>query len=304
MGVKASTLIFDGRHMLWRTVDAFGMLSTEVGGEEIGTGGIYGFLSVALRIHQRYGGQTIIAWEGTNNFRYKLYPEYKKKDEPDQERLEFISDMAEQELRLKAILRAMGVEQYSGVGCEADDVIGRLATEHAASSKQRVIIYTGDSDLRQLVDGDITVVAPGRKGKDAVYYEGAVFDKHGVHACHLADLKALAGDSSDNIPGIRGIGPKTAANLIAHYGDVEGIIKAAQDGPEGWKGPERFRQTIVDSAEDVRLFKKLTTIKTDAGMKAIKPIRSQKRVVQYLTLYKFRSLVAPIELNGLMRMGR
>ncbi len=301
--VKADILIFDGRHLLWRTSDAFGMLSVELGGHEVGTGGIYGFLLVALRIYQRYGGRAIVAWEGRNNFRYDLYPEYKKKGEPDQDRLEFIRDMAEQEMRLKAILRSMGVDQFAGVRCEADDVMGRIATEQKAIG-DHVVIYTGDSDLRQMADRGVQVIAPGRKGKDTVYDVNAVYDKHGVFPIRLADLKALAGDSSDNVPGIRGIGPKTAAKLIADYGDVEDIIVAAQGTAEKWKGPERFRQTIADSADDIRLYKELTTIRTDAGMKRIVPKPSQKRVIQHLMAYKFRSLMAPTELNGLMKMGK
>lgn len=300
--MKADIILYDGRHLLWRTSDAFGMLSVEIGGEDVGTGGVYGFLSVALRIHQRYGGRAIVAWEGTNNFRKQLYPEYKRKEEPDQDRLEFINDLAEQEVRLKAILRAMGVEQYSGVGCEADDVLGRMATTLAALG-HHVVIYTGDSDLRQLVNDQITVVAPGRKGKDTIYDAEAVEAKHGVKPGHLADLKALAGDSSDNIPGIRGIGDKTAAKLIAAYGDVEGIIRGAQGAPEDWQGAARFQQAIADQADDIRLYKELTTIRTDAGLKLIKPSRSQRRVVRHLMAYKFRSLVAPAELNGLMRMA-
>lgn len=303
--MKADVLLVDGRHLLWRTSDVFSTLDVEINGRGIGIGGVYGFLSMVLRIHQRYGGQVIVAWEGKNNFRYRLYPEYKKKGEPDSDRLEFINDMAEQEKRLKALLRAMGVEQYAGRGCEADDVLGRLAADRS-SGGNHVVIYTGDSDLRQLVGKYITVVAPGRKGKDTVYNAGAVEVKHGVLPEFLADLKALSGDSSDNIPGIRGIGPKTAAKLInACDGGVEDVIGLAQfTEDEHWPVSERFRQPIIDQADDIRLYKKLTTIKTDAGWKFIKPKRDQKRVVQYFMIYKFRSLLAPTELNGLMKVAK
>jgi len=303
--MKADIIILDGRHLLWRTVDAFGMLSAELGDVEVATGGIYGFLSVAIRIHQRYGGRVIVAWEGRNNFRYKLYPEYKKKSEPDEERLEFIQEMIDQETRLKAILRAIGVDQYRGIRCEADDVIGSLA-HYYAEAKRRVVIYTGDSDLRQLVDDLVTVVAPGRRGNDTVFDEEAVIAKHEVSPPRLADLKALAGDSSDNIPGVKGVGPKTAAKLINAYGDIEDVIHAAKINGAAkppWPVAERFREAIAEVEDDIRLFKKLTLIDGQRQMRRIEPKRDKKRVIRQLMAYKFRSLMAPAELNELMRMG-
>lgn len=303
--MKADVLILDGRHLLWRTVDAFGMLSAELGDEEVATGGIYGFLSVAIRIHQRYGGRVIVAWEGKNNFRYKLYPEYKEKSEPDEERLGFIREMIDQEMRLKSILRAIGIDQYKGIRCEADDVIGRLAHRYA-DDYQHVVIYTGDSDLRQLVSSSVTVVAPGRRGNDTVFRSETVFEKHGVWPCHLADLKALAGDGSDNIPGIRGVGPVTAAKLINAYGDVEAVIKAAKNpdvAKSPWPVAERFREPIAEARDDIRLFKKLTNIDGKREMKRIEPKRDKKRVIRQLMAYKFRSLMAPAELNELMKMA-
>jgi DNA polymerase-1 len=306
LGVKADILILDGRHLLWRTNDAFGMLSAELGDVEVATGGIYGFLSVAIRIHQRYGGRVIVAWEGRNNFRYKLYPEYKKKSEPDEERLGFLQEMSDQELRLKSILRAIGVEQYKGIRCEADDVIGRLAHRYAAAER-RVVVYTGDSDLRQLVGDFVTVVAPGRRGNDAVFdSEEAVREKHEVSPPRLADLKALAGDGSDNIPGIKGVGPKTAAKLINAYGDVEDVIHAAKINEAAkppWPVAERFREPIAEAEDDIRLFKELTFIDGKREMALIAPNRNKKRLIRQLVLYKFRSLMAPAELNELMKMA-
>jgi len=302
LDLKTDILIIDGRNLLWRTSDAFSDLSTVVGGEEIGTGGIYGFLSILIRIFNRYGGRVIIAWEGKNNFRYKLYPEYKKRAEPDSDRQEMIADLREQERRLKAILRAMGVEQYFGTNCEADDVMGRLAAFYE-QTKSQVVIYTGDSDLRQLVCKRIAVVAPGFKGQETVYNAEQVKVKHGVAPKRLADLKALSGDSSDNIPGVRGIGQKTAEVLIGKYKGVEGVIKGAKKDTDGWPVAERFRSSILEAIEDIRLYKKLTKIDLNAGMKAIAPKRSQRLLVRHLKAYRFASLIAPLELGTLMKMS-
>lgn len=300
--MKNGLLIFDGRHLLWRTSDAFSDLCVEINDEVIGTGGVYGFLSVASRIHQKYKGKVIVAWEGRNNFRYKLYPSYKKREEPTPERLELIKDMKEQEQRIKLLLRSMGVDQYYGVGCEADDVIGRLCKDNR---KKNIVVYSGDSDLHQLANkkGTTIIAAPGYRGRpDKVYDYNAVEEKHEVKAEMIPDLKALAGDSSDTIPGIKGIGQKTAASLINEYGDIEKIIESAEN--KTWEKFERFRKTIAESKEELRLFKKLTTIKTNAKIKRIKTKRKQKDVVKQLMIYRFSSLLIASELKLLMKMGK
>lgn len=302
--MKCDVLILDGRHLLWRTSDAFRQLSANVGGVEIGTGGVYGFLAISLKIHNRYGGVTFVAWEAANrrdNFRFDLYPEYKAKEEPDEDTLALIKDMASQEKRLMAILRLMGVRQYMGVGCEADDVIGRLADKFG---DRRVVIYSGDSDLRQLVTENVTAVSPGyRGGRDTVYTPEAVEEKHGVPPKYIPDLKALAGDKSDNIPGAPGIGDVYAAKAISALGGVEEILSAAAEGGDAWPLTEKLREKTNSNADNIRLFKKLTTIKRDASMAAIAPKRDKKRLIKHLLAYKFRSLMGPAELGGLMNMA-
>lgn len=303
--MRADILVLDGRHLLWRTSDAFRDLTAEVGGKEIGTGGMYGFLSVGLKIHNRWGGMVMVAWEAPDrksNFRFELYPEYKaKKQELDDDTLEMIRDMNIQETRLKVMLRYMGVRQYCAVGGEADDVIGRLSVTFP--SKQ-VILYSGDSDLRQLVRPGVACVSPGWKGKETVYeVEDDVQNKHGVPPRLLADLKAIAGDGSDNIPGIRGIGDVTGAALCLALGDIEDIIERAKSDSDDWPVADRHRPPIVAQAEDIRMYKKLTTIQTDGGMYAIAPARDKKALIRHLMAYKFRSLTSPLELTGLMKMA-
>ncbi len=300
--MKADVLIFDGRHLLWRTSDAFKDLSVDINGEQVGTGGVYGFLACALRIHARYGGAPVVAWEGYGNFRRDLYPDYKRREPPAPDQQEIISDMAIQEKRLMLILRSIGVLQYYGKGFEADDVIGSVAAVSANMGKS-VVIYTGDSDLRQLVTEKITVVSPGyRRRGDVVYDSDEVESKHGVPPELLADLKALAGDKSDNIPGIRGIGPKIAATALRGATGIEDVIRAAQgSGPMAI--PERFRKAIVDGADDIRLFKKLTTIETKASIGSIPTKRDSLMLRKQLMLYRFRSLIVPNEFNQLVRMG-
>jgi DNA polymerase-1 len=303
---RASHLIIDGRHMLYRASDAFQDLSVALDGEEQGTGGIYGFLNVALRVFRRYGGTVHVCWEGkrSRNFRRGLYPDYKKREPPDEEQARFLEDMQRQEIRLKAVLRAIGVRQYEGVDCEADDVIAEVASWYSGHR----IIYTGDSDLRQLVDYNsaeddgVTVVSPGFKGVDIVYDAKRVREKHGVPPHRLADLKALAGDNSDGIPGLKGVGPKTAAILVNAFGDVENVI-AASANPEGWPVAARFQPLVAGSADDIRLFKKLTSVLPGRKIRQIDRKRDKRRAMAYFHMYKFRSLLAPNELYDIMRMG-
>jgi DNA polymerase-1 len=304
--LKADTLIVDGRHALWRTSDAFKMLSAEVGGEIIGTGGMYGFLCLMIRIHQKYGGRMIVAWEGLTNFRKDLYPEYKRKTELDEEQVALIEDMREQEKRLKSLLRFLGVKQYYGDGCEADDVIGRLANEYSMDENSLVIIYSGDSDLRQLVKENVFVAAPGYQGaKDTLYDQQRVVEKHGVAPGYISDLKALAGDSSDNVPGIRGIGPKWASKLINTYGDIESVICGAMGERKAqWPLSERFKLVISDAKDDIRLYKKLTTICTDMPYKIIIAKPNVDTLLKYFKLYHFMSLQTTNEMRELMELGK
>lgn len=302
--MKNHFLIIDGRNLLWRCSDAFKDLSVAIDGREISTGGMYGFLSILLSIHERYGGRPIVAWEGKNNFRFKLYPKYKDKGEIDPDRQEFIEELREQEKRLKSILRAVGVRQYSGLRCEADDVIGTLSRR----IKQNTIIYSADSDLRQLVTSKVRVVAPGYRGSgEKIYDFKAVLDKHGVEPTLISDLKALSGDSSDNIPGIRGIGEKTAAKLINAYGSVDMVVKAAKlfvrdsSSVLNWPVAPRFADSITENAKELRLYKKLTTIRTKVVLKPIKRKVNRDTLARQLRVYRFFSL---IEGSDLWKLGR
>jgi 5'-3' exonuclease len=303
--MKVDTLIIDGRHALWRTSDAFKMLSAEIGKNIVGTGGIYGFICLASRVHQKYGGKTIVAWEGKNNFRKVLYEHYKEKSSLDEEQLAIIEDMREQERRLKAILRAMGVEQYYGIRCEADDVIGRLSVENSKNEEDLVIIYSGDSDLRQLVKDNVYVASPGYKGSpDVIYDQQRVYEKHGVIPGNIADLKALSGDSSDNIPGLKGIGDKRAVQLINAYGDVEGVIEGAIGKHKAeWPLNEKFKGVVSENIEQLRLYKELTTIRVNMPMEIIKPNKNKDLLLKHFSVYRFASLMAKGEMHELMRIS-
>lgn len=267
------------------------------------TGGIYGFLSILPRIHQRYGRpRLIIAWEGKKNFRLELYPKYKGRDvEPTPERAELNEELWEQERHLIHFLSVLGVEQYRGIGCEADDVMGRLARETPGN----VLIYSGDSDMRQLVDERVYVAAPGKK-TDVLYDIKQVVTQHGVIPIQIAALKALSGDSSDKIPGVRGIGPVAAVKLLNHYGTLKRTLLAAEYEMDDWPLTTRHLQMVKSQTKEARLYFQLTKIRTDLGMEeAAKPrVPEQKKVLELIRRYRFRSLESPADLQQLMALGR
>lgn len=295
-------LILDGRHMLWRAISVFSTLYCEIDGEEIGTGGVYGFLSNACRVWRKNKCKVVVAWEGVNNFRNKIYPDYKRREESEHRDL-LLCDLAEQEQRLRAILRALGVEQYTAIGCEADDVMATLAVNFVENyDDSEAFIYTGDSDLLQVVTDKITVIAPIKR-KDMFMTPNKVFEKYKLPPSKISDLKALSGDSSDNIPGIKGVGNMTAKKLLDAFDDVDGVIKAAMEDVY-WPVSESLRFEIRKNFKELKLFKDLTTIKLDAEYKSIKTKRNKKRVLDYFGIYSFSSLMQPLELNALMGMGK
>lgn len=251
--------IVDGRHLLYRSADVNRMLTAEVDGEVVPVGGVHGFLAVLMKLKRRYRGIVVVAWEGKDNFRFKLYPEYKKKPPPEPEMRVFYDELGSQERLLIDILSKLGVRQFRGVECEADDVIGTLVTRW---TKPTIGVFSGDSDLRQLVEGDrVVVLAPGRKGMDVKYNEDAVIDKHGVRPDQIPDLKAIAGDGSDNIPGVKGIGDKGAAKMLNAHDTLAGVLYAAQ-AEESWSFTERQRG-LINATPELKLFLQLTRIKRD-----------------------------------------
>lgn len=147
-------------------------------------------------------------------------------------------------------------------GFEADDLIGMMAKK-AEAENYKVVILSGDKDLFQLVNENISIAVPQRGGGLEIFTPGHVFEKMGVKPVQVADYKAIAGDSSDNIPGVRGLGPKAATTLLAAYNDLDDIYKNIDK-----IGPPKTKEKLVEQEEQARLSKYLATIITDtAGIK-------------------------------------
>ncbi len=216
----------------------------------------FGFTRVLLDIREDFEPDYLaVVFDAGDSFRAQEYPEYKATREkmPD--------DLRSSLGRIRDIVEAFNDPIVELDGYEADDVIGTLAMR-ARDAGLEVVIVSGDKDFYQLVGPDIHLMNPGRGGSSGVaadwVTEENADEKFGIPPSQVVDYLALVGDSSDNIPGARGVGPKTAVALLQQHGDIEALIANA----EGLK-PPRASKSLRENAEAVRLSKRLVTIMTD-----------------------------------------
>ncbi|MCL5429172.1 MAG: DNA polymerase I [Chloroflexi bacterium] len=216
------------------------------------TAGIFGFTSVLLRLlEQERPDYMAVAFDRGRTFRDDLYPAYKGTREkmPD--------DLRAQIERIRELVDAFGIPRLEIDGYEADDVLGSVAKK-ISKDGMGVKIITGDKDLLQLVDKRIMVSLPGKQLADSKdYLPKDVHDFLGVYPEQVVDYKAMTGDKSDNIPGIAGIGEKTAATLLEKYKTLEGIYEHLDELKPAQK------QKFQDGRAKAELSQKLSRIVTD-----------------------------------------
>lgn len=250
-----STLyLLDGHALAYRTYFALSRGTstsfTTRSGEP--TAGVYGFTSVLLRIFEQEQPEFIaVAFDTGKTFRDELYPAYKgtRQKMPD--------DLRVQVDRVRQMVDAFNIPRIEVEGFEADDVLGSLA-RHAAESGFGVKIITGDRDLLQLVDDRIIVNLPGKTLSEARDYRLLDVEAYiGVPPNLIVDYKALVGDKSDNIPGVMGIGEKTAATLLKTYGGLDGVYEHLSELSES------IRNKLIAGKEAAYLSRTLATIVTD-----------------------------------------
>ena len=217
------------------------------------TAGVFGFASTLLKIlEQDEPDYLAIAFDKGRTFRDDLYEEYKATREkmPD--------DLRTQIKRIQEMIDLLKIPRLELDNYEADDIIGSLATWAANEKGLGVKIITGDRDLLQLVSDRVVVSLPeGRGGKDKDYFAEDVVERMGVGPEQIVDLKALMGDSSDNIPGVRGVGPKTATKLLETYGTLDGVYENVDE----IKG--KVGQTIAEQKDQAYLSQTLARIVVD-----------------------------------------
>ncbi len=239
--------LIDGNSLVYRAFFALPeSISTSKGQP---TNAIFGFASMLVKIISDYGAKpTIVVWDAGMSGRDEVYEEYKagRRERPDL--------LGEQWPHLHPLVDAFGYQNLKVPGWEADDVIATLAGR-AHEKGIEVMIVTGDRDLFQLIEPGVQVMATSRGITDTkIYDRDAVVDRYGIPPELIPDFVGLKGDTSDNIPGVPGIGDKTASQLLQEYGDLEGVLTSI----DSISGAKR-KQNLTEHAEDARVSKVLAT---------------------------------------------
>jgi len=242
-------ILVDGSSYLYRAFHALPPLATRSGQP---TGAIKGVVNMLQKLIKTYGPThiAVIFDAPGGTFRDAIYPEYKANRPP------MPDDLRSQVDPLHALIRAMGLPLLCEKNVEADDVIGTLARQ-AAAANMPVLISTGDKDIAQLVDGHITLV---NTMTDTLLDREGVIAKFGVPPERIIDYLALVGDSVDNIPGVPGVGPKTAAKWLQEFGSLDALIAQA-DSIKG-KAGENLRASL----DVLSMARELATIKCDVEL--------------------------------------
>jgi DNA polymerase-1 len=244
-------VLIDGHALAYRAYFALPpTLSTSKG--EL-TNAVFGFTSMLLNVLRDEKPDYIaVTFDVGKTFRHEEYKEYKA------HRVKMPDEMRTQMARIQEIVRALSIPIIEVEGYEADDVLGTLA-QKAEQEGVEILIVTGDTDTFQLIDEHTRVLTSRRAFSDTVVYDQeGIEERYGLHPHQLIDYKALVGDTSDNIPGVRGVGEKTATRLLQRYGSVEEIYAHLDEVKS-----TRFRKALEQGRESAFLSKFLATIVTD-----------------------------------------
>ncbi len=246
-------IVIDGNSLLNRAFYALPLLQTKQG---FFTNAIYGFISMLLRLleEEQPNYLAVVFDTKEKTFRHKTYPSYKA------HRDKAPPEMLPQIPMLKELFEAMGIAYFEKDGFEADDLVGTLAKQASRDGKHTLIV-TGDKDLLQLIDDHIHVLLTKKGISQMEVYDAAkVKEDFGVEVKELLDLKALIGDKSDNVPGVPGIGEKTALKLLNTYTDLDELYQNVDE----IKG--KIGEKLKSAEEEAYLSKELVKIVTDVPL--------------------------------------
>ena len=285
-------LLMDGHSILNRAFYGVPELTNSKG---MHTNAIYGFLNIMFKVleEEKPDYMTVAFDVKKPTFRHEMYKEYKGTRKP------MPKELHEQVPVLQEVLKAMNITVVTKPGFEADDIIGTLASE-AEKCGHVVTIVSGDRDLLQLVTDKVMLRIPKTKsGKTIVedYTPEKVMEVYQLKPKQIIDLKGLMGDSSDNIPGLPGVGEKTATTLLLQYETVENVIAHANDIK-----PKKAHEALLNSPELATMSKELATIKTDVDIEYI-PEEAKcddmynSNAYEYIKELEFKSMLSRFEGN-------
>lgn len=282
---KERLLILDGHSLMYRAFFALPPLTNKEG---IQTNAIYGFIKMLLKMKEEIKPDYIVATfdRRAPTFRHEAYDEYKagrKKMPP---------ELSEQFPIVKELLEKLAINIFEIDGFEADDLIGTLS-RFAEDNGSQVYIVTGDRDALQLATDNVKVVI-NKKGmsQTEIYDRNKMIEEYGVTPTQFIDVKGLMGDKSDNIPGVPGIGTKTAYKLIKEYGSIENVLENI-DNISG----KKIKENLTENMEQAIFSKKLATIITNVPIDiSLEEIKSKENydiegVKQILKRLEFKTLL-------------
>ena len=276
----AKWLLVDGFNLAYRCFFAVPELTRADG---FPTNAVHGWVKSLWRLaDQEKPAATLVFFDlGGAHDRLALLPEYKAQRE------EMPAALVKQLPCIKAVTRAMGLAGVEKTGEESDDLLASQAV-HLAARGHDVLIVSSDKDFTQIVGERIKIMLPPPSANPKLGWRrldaAGVAEKFGVPPAQIPDFLALVGDSSDNIPGIEGVGPKTAAKWLQQFGSLEGVIEHARE-----LQPERFRESVRALSDLVRRNLKLTTLNL-----GLPTIAAQKPASDPETLFR---LLAELEMN-------
>ncbi|XEC93314.1 DNA polymerase I [Paenibacillus tarimensis] len=283
-------ILIDGNSIAFRAFYAMPPLTNSAG---MHTNAVYGFTTMLLKLlEEEKPTHMLVAFDaGKITFRHEGYSEYKGG------RAKTPPELSEQFPLIKELLQAMGIAQFELTGYEADDIIGTL-TRIADETAVQALVVSGDKDMLQLASSQVTV-ALTRKGVSEVerYTPEAIREKYGLVPAQIIDLKGLMGDASDNIPGIPGVGEKTALKLLHEFGSVEEVLS----GVDNLKG--KMKEKVEQHKEDALMSKKLATIFREVPLdRGVEEIVYQgydpASLSEAFRKLEFKSLLERLELPG------
>ena len=255
-------LLIDGNSIMNRAF--YGIMGSKMLTTKDGkyTNAVYGFLAIMFKIMEELDPNYMAVSFDLKGptARHKMYSEYKAN------RHGMPQELAEQMPLIKEVLEAMNIEIVEKEGFEGDDILGTLA-KYGEQQDLEVVILSGDRDTFQLATNKVTIRIPRTKaGKTETedYDRKKVIEEYGLEPKALIDVKGLQGDTSDNIPGVPGIGPKTAISLIQKYGTIEKLYSEIEKGNDDLKGKQK--DNIVQNKDMAFLSKELGTINVNVPL--------------------------------------